>query len=197
MDNPVDLSHHDVLEFEAGSTPPFYLSPGQSPLELIGKWIDRAKDEIYRLAKMGGLAGVKGSREATSGIAYAFEFNETNQALSKKAESLEQAEIEIHRLAAAWMNTEWKGSISYPREFGVDDFLAELQLLTEARTTLTSDTAIKEFEKKVMGKMFSREKQELRDKIQEEIETANPRPIGVLENFGSINPATLFGPSGP
>jgi len=140
---------------------------------------------------------VKGSREATSGIAYAFEFNETNQALSKKAESLEQAEIEIHRLAAAWMNTEWKGSISYPREFGVDDFLAELQLLTEARTTLTSDTAIKEFEKKVMGKMFSREKQELRDKIQEEIETANPRPIGVLENFGSINPATLFGPSGP
>lgn len=179
----VKISHQNVLEYREGSEAPFYLSPGETPLELISGWIERAKDEIYRLAKLGGSTGVEGTREATSGIAYAFEFNETNQSLAKKAESLEQGENEIFRLVAKWYGKEWTGSVSYPREFGVEDFTTDLMLLSEARTTLTSDTAVKELEIKIAMKLFSRASQELRDKIKKEIEAGDPRGLDLLASF--------------
>lgn len=169
-DAATELSHHNVLEYDPGAHPPTYLTPGSSPLDLIGKWIDRAKEEIYRLAHMGGSVGQKSMHHATSGIAYAFEFNETNQALVTKAMNLEQAEIEIHRLICAWVGQDFDGVISYPSEFGVQDFLLELQMLAEARASFTSSTAVKELENKVISKMFALDSAELREKIKEEIE---------------------------
>lgn len=195
-DAPVALSHNNVLEYSSGTNPPQYLTPGESPLKLIKEWIAGAKDEIYRLAKMGGSTGLLGVREATSGIAYAFEFNETNQSLGKKAESQEQTEIETHRLIAKWYGKEWDGEITYAREFGVEDFLAQFQLLSEARMTLTSDTAIKELENKTLAKMFAREKQDLRARIFEEVQKADARGIGLFENFGTT-PAAMTGTSKP
>lgn len=179
------ISHYNVLEFESGAERPEYLTPGTSPLDLISKWIDRGRDEIYRLAKLGGTSGVKTSKEAVSGIAYAYEFNETNQSLSKKAESVEQAEIEIHRLFGKWFRKEFTGNIQYPREFGVDDFIMELQILAEARTTITSETAIREIESRLVRKLFARNEQSLRDKIVREIQAANPKGQDLLAEFSS------------
>jgi hypothetical protein len=171
---PIELSHANVLEYPSGSQhPPSYLVPGATPLELIMKAIEQAKDEIYRLAKLGGDTGLQKARQAASGIAYAFEFNTTNQSLGKKAEAAEQAELEIHRLIAKWMGKEFDGTISYPREFGVEDFLTDLQLLVNARTTFTSETAIKELEKQIATRMFARKPQELRDQITDEIDSAD------------------------
>ena len=185
-DASVLLAHHNVLEYEPGTQPPQYLTPGESPLQLIGSWVERGKDEIYRLAKLGGSTGLQGVREATSGIAYAYEFNETNQSLAKKAKSLEQAETEVFRLFAKWLKVDWDGGVEYPQEFGVEDFVTEFQVLAEARTNFTSDTAVKEVEKKLAEKMFSKEKQTLRKKILDEIEAADPRGPGLLESFANI-----------
>jgi hypothetical protein len=193
-DTPEVLSHHNILEYVPGSKPPEYLVPGETPLKLIGEWIDRAKDEIFRLSKLSGSTGLLGVREATSGIAYAYEFNETNQSLAKKAEGMEQGEIEVHRVVAKWLSKTWDGSVNYPREFGVDDFLQELALLTEARGNLSSETAIKELEKKILAKMFSRENVELRSKIKSEVEKSDPKSIGFAENFNTM-PGSLTGGS--
>jgi len=187
-DTPDILSHHNVLEYTPGSTPPQYLVPGDTPLKLIGEWIDRAKDEIYRLSKLSGSTGLLGVREATSGIAYAYEFNETNQSLAKKAEGMEQGELEVHRMIAKWLSSDWDGTITYPREFGVDDFLQELAMLTESRTTLSSETAVKTLEKKVTAKMFSREPMALRQKIKQEIDDAETQSLGFAENFKTMPP---------
>lgn len=193
-DAPAVLSHSNVLEYAPGASPPQYLQPGSTPLEMIGKWIDRAKDEIYRLAKLGGSTGLLGVREATSGIAYAYEFNETNQSLAKKAESLEQAEVEIHRLVAKWMGKNFDGMITYPKEFGVDDFITEFQILAEARANLTSETALKELEKKLASKLFARDPMDLRAKILEEIKKADLVPIGMSEMFGNVPGAMVREP---
>lgn len=195
LDARVDLSHNNALEFEPGATPPFYLTPGTSPLDLIAKWIECGRDEIYRLAKMGGASGIKGQQSSLSGIAYAYEFNETNQSLARKAESLEQAETEIWRLVAAWMKVGTKDlQITYPKEFGVEDFLTEFQILSEARANLTSETAIKEIEKRVVSKMFAREQQELREKIKREIDSGRGVPSpGIIEAFSQEIPASLYG----
>jgi hypothetical protein len=195
-DRPVEISHYNVIEYAEGADAPAYLTPGETPLKLIWEAVDQARNEIYRLAKLSGSTGLLGVREATSGIAYAFEFNETNQSLCKKAEFLEQAEIEVHRLVGRWLQKEFDGAITYPREFGVDDFLTELQILAEARSTLTSETAIKEVEKKVANKMFAKRKQKLRKKIEEEIDSSEAKPLGVFESFSSVPSAMTGAPGG-
>lgn len=181
------LSHHNVLEYSPGTAKPDYLVPGETPLELIGKWIDRATDQIYRLSKLSGSTGLLGVREATSGIAYAYEFNETNQSLAKKAKGMEQGEVKLHRLFARWLSKEFDGTIAYPSEFGVDDFLQELQVLTESRTTLSSETAIKTVEKKVTAKMFAREPMYVRAKIKKEIDEADVKSFGFAESFEALS----------
>lgn len=187
-DAPLEISHYNVIEYAEGAEPPSYLTPGDTPLKLIWEAIDQGRNEIYRLSKLSGSTGLLGVREATSGIAYAFEFNETNQSLAKKANFAEQCETEVHRLVAKWLNKTFDGSINYPREFGVDDFLVELQILTEARSNFTSETAIKELEKRVAAKMFAKDRQSLREKIAQEIEEAEAKPIGLLESFGQLPP---------
>lgn len=193
-DGPVEISHYNVIEYEEGTDPPSYLTPGDTPLKLIWEAIDQGRNEIYRLSKLSGSTGLLGVREATSGIAYAFEFNETNQSLAQKANFAEQAETDVHRLVAKWLTKDFDGSINYPREFGVDDFLVELQILAEARSNFTSETAIKELEKRVAAKMFSKERQELREKISREIDSAEAKPIGLLESFGQM-PSGMKSPS--
>lgn len=182
-DAAAEMSHHNVLEYASGSHPPAYLIPGTTPLDMVGAWIDRAKDEIYRIAKLGGSVGLQGTRSAASGIAYAFEFNETNQSLSKKAASTEHAEQQIMKLISLWQNSkEFDGRITYPREFGVEDYLSDLNILMAGRNTLTSETAIKELEKKVTNKIFSLEDPELRQKIAKEIDSQKDIPPLTMPN---------------
>jgi hypothetical protein len=187
------LSHHNVLEYGTGAKEPFYLVPGQTPLELIGKWIDRNKDELYRLAKLGGSTGLLGVREATSGIAYAYEFNETNQSLANKAASIEYAEAQIHRLFLKWLQEEFSGTIIYPREFGVDDFMLELNVMTQARTALTTSTGIQTLEKKLCSKLFHGEDAELRKKIEDEVMSNDPKGPSVVEGFHNTPAASTQG----
>ena len=190
-DAATELSHHNVLEYDPGAHPPQYLVPGPSPLELIGKWIDRAKEEIYRLAKMGGSVGQKSMHHATSGIAYAFEFNETNQALVTKSMNLQQAEVQVHQLLAAWMGKTFLGVIEYPVEFGVQDFLLEFQKLAEARASLTSETAVREIEEKLCCQLFALNSAELREKVRQEIEMA-PVVLNINAVQGQDQPMQFF-----
>ena len=185
-DSKVEIGHHNVLEYE-GEQPPQYLQPGENPLKLIMSWIGMAIEEIQRLAKLKGPTGMEDVREATSGIAYAFEFNETNQTLASKAEALEQAEMDIHRLLAKWMGIEFTGKINYPREFGVDDAQMDLQILNLAQQYLSSVTARKEMEKKVSRKLFAKGGTDLRQKIESEIDES-PEDQSLEGIFGMVPP---------
>ena len=170
-DKPIHLSHHNVLLYPPGDNKPEYMSLNETPLKLIIEWMKNGKDEIFRLAKLSGSTGLLGPREATSGIAYAYEFNETNQTLSDKAQGMEQGEREIARLIAKWLGKEkFSGSIEYSDEFGVIDAMMMLTELQKARDNLTSETAIKTLEKKVVSKIFARSPEKLRSEIAEEIE---------------------------
>lgn len=184
-DVAANLSHHNVLEYSPGTNAPQYLTPGSTPLELIGTWIDRGRDEIYRHAKLGGSTGLLGMREATSGIAYAYEFNETNQSLAEKASSMEAGENKVHSLLARWFGEQFTGNVEYPRDFGVDDFLLELEILIKGRTALTSESAIKEMEKRLTSKMFSRKGLDFRKTIEKEIDEAEAIPM-MAGSFDSI-----------
>lgn len=184
-DVAANLSHHNVLEYSPGTNAPTYLTPGSTPLELIGTWMDRGRDEIYRHAKLGGSTGLLGMKEATSGIAYAYEFNETNQSLAEKASSMEAGENRVHSLLARWFGEQFTGNVEYPRDFGVDDFLLELEILIKGRTALTSESAIKEMEKRLTSKMFSRKGLDFRKVVEKEIESAEAIPM-MAGSFDSV-----------
>jgi len=189
-DAPVELTHANVLEYEPGGNAPEYLAPGPTALQLIMEWIDHAKNEIRRLAKLNISTGLGDVRQAQSGIAKAFHFVETNQSLAGKALHLEQAEIKVFNLILKWLDPdlEWDGSVQYPREFGIEDFLTIFQELDAARSSLTSETAIKESEKKVIRKIFARDAQELREKMEAEVEAADAIPVSPLGPMGPIPP---------
>lgn len=187
------ISHHNILEYPAGTqNPPAYLTPGETPLKLVGEWIDRARDEIYRLAKLGGSTGLAASKEATSGIAYAYEFNETNQSLSAKAAKLEEGERKIHNLVAKWLGGNFTGTITYARDFGVDDFFMELDTLMKGRAALTSPTAIKQMEKNLVSKMFARRPMKFRQQLEQEIDSSSVGPL-LDESFESSSPVLVDG----
>lgn len=170
----VSLGNANVLEFPPGTQHvPFYLEPGATPLERIQAWINHGKDEIRRLAKINLSAGLGDVRQASSGIAKAFSFIETNQSLAAKALNMEQVERRVHEVMARYMGGTFEGSIGYPREFGVEDWLMLYQELQQARTTLTSETAIKELEKSFTEKLFSRQPMKLRQKIAREIDASD------------------------
>lgn len=187
-DAPVELTHINVLEYEPGTNMPAYLTPGATPLELISKWIETAKNEIRRLAKLNISTGLGDVRQADSGIAKAFSFLETNQSLAAKATNLEQVETEIHVLLAAWLQESFEGSVTYPRDFGVEDFLVLFQQMEMARGSLTSETAIKEEEKKLIRKLFAKSDLKLRKKMETEIEAADTRMPSVEGAFGMVSP---------
>lgn len=187
-DAPIELTAENVLEYEPGTNQPAYLVPGATPLELISSWIDRAMEEIRRLAKLNISTGVGDVRQASSGISKAFAFLETNQSLVAKALGLEQVETELHVLLARWLDEEFDGSISYPRDFGVEDFLTLFQEMDMARGSLTSETAIKEYEKRLSRKLFAKEEQKLRNKIEREIDEADTKMPSVQSAFGMIPP---------
>jgi hypothetical protein len=191
-DMPVEITNANVLEYEPGTKTPVYLEPGATPLELILKWITEAKNEIRRLAKLNISTGLGDVRQASSGIAKAFSFVETNQSLAGKALNLEQVETRIHILLLKWIEKGFTGSVSYPREFGIEDPLTLLQEMSEARTTLTSETAIKELEKKLVRKLFARDPMSLRKKIEEEIEEADAMP-SMAASFGMVSPISETG----
>jgi hypothetical protein len=71
-----------------------------------------------------------------------------------------------------------------------------MQILSEARANITSETAIRELEKKITAKMFAREPMPLRSTIKEEIEKEDPKGIGVMENFGTV-PSAMTGGTKP
>lgn len=174
-DSTLELSHDNILEYE-GTNPPAFIFPGVTPLELIQKWIQFHIDDILRLAKLKGPTGMSDVREATSGIAYAFEFNETNQTLANNAKSLERVDYEIHRIVAKFFGEEFTGSIAYPRDFGVEDILVLMQGLTIAREALTTETGIKELEKKVVRSVFAKLPTDLRKEIEDEVDEAEAKP---------------------
>jgi len=171
-DAPAQLSHGNVLEYEPGGNKPEYLVPGETALKLIQEWMKEARDEIRRLAKVRPSGGLGDVRQASSGIAHAFQFLETNQSLAAKALGLQQAETRVHRMIARWMGERFDGTITYPSEFGVEDELMLFQGMTLARGSLTSETAIKELEKKVARKLFASDSTMLRQVIEQEIEDA-------------------------
>lgn len=100
---------------------PQYISPPSANAEVYFSHIDRQVSKIFQLAKLegGSVQAPAQSAVQQSGVSKAWDFNQTNSALSKKAGNLEDGETKLWQVFATWLKSEFDGSIEYPHEFSV------------------------------------------------------------------------------
>lgn len=175
MQNPtekkgaVEIGSNNVLLWEGEGQPPFYLAPSSEPGTFMMELIKLCISEIYRLAKLGGDTGVL-AKEAQSGVAYNWEFNQTNRMLSDKADMMERGEIEVHRLWAKYLGTEWQGIIDYPDDFNVESFTDEVKNIIEVKGAVRSPEFKRIMERRMAFRAMAKVPSEQRARVAAEID---------------------------
>jgi hypothetical protein len=121
-----------------GGGQPDYLAPPDGPAKLYMEDIAETVKRLYELANLEFTGGVQ-----QSGVALAFHFQAANDGLGLLAQGCEQTEMEIGRLACAWMGEEPGADLRvvYPRKFAVDDLAARLAEDAESLTLELGPTA--------------------------------------------------------
>lgn len=107
---------------------PAYISPPSSNAEVYFRHIDRQISKMFQIAKLeGGTASFDGQTAVQqSGVSKAWDFNQTNSALSKKASNMEDGEMKLWSMFAKWEGKDFDGSVQYPTEFSVKSLNEDL-----------------------------------------------------------------------
>jgi len=163
----IEIGTNNALLWQ-GNHPPFYLAPASEPSQFILALIERAVQELYRMATLGGETGIQ---QAKSGIAYTWEFNQTNRMLADRADAMERGEIKLHQLWARWYGLEWEGEIDYPDEFNVQPFETEAARILQAKFSVRSPTFRREIEKLYVNRTLPKLPLKTLTQIVTEIET--------------------------
>lgn len=150
------LSVGKGLIYPENANVPQYVAPPEGPANIIMQQIDRQINKMFQLAKLeGGSAHQNEQIRSQSGISKAFDFHQTNSALSKKANNLNDAELKIWDLIARWEGRNgFEGMIEYPDDFSVSDINDDI---TEAFESLKLDIgklAQIEMNKSILKKKF-------------------------------------------
>lgn len=117
----VSLGIKDVIQTtaDAGDVFPRYIAPDASQAQILLNSIDTLIKEIIRTANLQkGIASESG--QVASGIAHAYEFLDTNQALKSMAGFIAGILKEIIVIAGKWVGAEVKPEITFPADFGIE-----------------------------------------------------------------------------
>ncbi len=154
---------------------PQYISPPSANAEVYFKHIDRQVSKIFQLAKLeGGSVQAPEGNPGTvqqSGVSKAWDFNQTNSALSKKAGNLEDGETKLWQIYTKWLDKKFDGSIEYPHEFSVNSLNEDLDEAEKMmRLSLGADFN-KEVKSAIIQKKFPRMNKEDLDAMIEVMKT--------------------------
>jgi hypothetical protein len=169
------------LIYPEGMAAPQYVSPPSANAEVYFGYIDRQVKKMFQIAKLEGGSGGEESDPATqqSGVAKAWDFNQTNSALNLKANNLNDAEIKIWQQFALWEGKEFDGSIQYPQEFSIQSVnqdLDEAEKMLRISLGTEVDNAVKEA---IIKKKFPRMPEE---KIEQMVDSMKAKSVEVKSN---------------
>lgn len=161
------------LLYPEGRNAPEYVSPPADNAQMYFNHIDRQVAKIYQLAKLeGGSAKFEGQDAVEqSGVSKAWDFNETNSALSDKALNLEDAELRIWQQYAIIVGqNKFEGSVQYPNEFSVSSLMEDLNEAEKAARVQLGETFMKEVKKAIHKKKFPRADEKLLVQMEKELD---------------------------
>ena len=169
---------------------PQFISPDASQAFVLMDQIERAIEEIYRLATLSGGSGVE---KDASGVSKAYDFTITNNTLSSKATNMEDAETKALRIWAKWQNIEDPGiAISYPDEFDVIALSEEITNLIEIQTLKISKKFESVMKRKIVDRMAPRLSEDDKKQIEQEIDSASTETPSRFDN----QTGAIFGQTG-
>lgn len=125
------------------SKAPAFIAPPAEQAALLQAELSRLVEEIYRMAGVKSMIGVQASE---SGVAKAYNFEETNKLLADFSQNTEVAEKAIAVLFEKYTGEKLKYTATYPEDFGIVDIASELDNVTKALNLAIGglfDTAIK------------------------------------------------------
>ena len=123
-EDALEIGTSNALGFppEAGHEPKF-IAPAADPANILQASINVLQQECYRMA---GVVNITGVRSEQSGVAKAWDFERTNQALSDFADILENAESRVADLFKRFTGVELDYTVNYPNDFSIADVQTEL-----------------------------------------------------------------------
>jgi hypothetical protein len=174
--NELSVGTSKALLYPENRNAPQYVSPPQVNAQVYFDHIDRQVRKIYQLAKLeGGSAQQVQTATVQSGTSKAWDFNETNSALAKKAAMMEDGEIRIWKMFAAWEGKEFDGKIQYPNEFSTQSIMDDLTELEKEQRLALGSTFELEVKKAIQKKKFPRATEEELEQMADEAEAkGNP-----------------------
>jgi hypothetical protein len=144
------ISEKSVLQFDPDTKdgkPAWLQTPVKPSIESILMWVDRLTEEAYRAANLSGLHESRAKAQAKSGVYLRYQFQQSNSVLSKKADTLIEAEKKIYKFWNMWTGAEKdqqvfeeKVKISRIKEFSIDSLQIELQNMIDSMGSVLSDT---------------------------------------------------------
>lgn len=169
-----EVGPRNILQFDPSepNAKPYWLEAPHSSLSEIREWVRQDINEIYRIAKMGGVKAAEDFQTVKSGVALELEYQQLYSALSEKADNLEQAETNILRLWAKWEGRVFDGVIDYPDDFSVLDLDRDLRnAVTALSADIGSATFKKEVRKKISGMVLTKTDESVLAQINSEIDS--------------------------
>lgn len=148
---------------------PEWLSPPTEPLEFTSKEVDSSVSEIQRLARVEAGFDLR-KRQATSGVAKAFDWLSTSNVLAEKADNFEEGDTKIFQMWQDWQKSPGEVKVDYPDEFDVQTLASAL----DDAMTIQGMNISEEFEKNELKKVVKKAMPKITDeefkKISDEID---------------------------
>jgi hypothetical protein len=163
----------NILQFDPteANAKPYWLEAPHSSLSEIREWIKQDINEIFRIAKLGGVKGTEDFSQPRSGVALQLEQEQLMTTLSEKADNLEHAENLVLDLWALWLDKDFDGMVDYPDEFSIKDLDSELnRAIISLSARVNSETFDKERQKLIASDVLTKADDETKKKINDEIE---------------------------
>ena len=170
-----EVGPRNILQFDPAepNARPFWLEAPHSSLSEIREWVRHDIEEIYRIAKLGGVKASEAS-SAKSGVALELEYQQLYSTLSEKADNVEQAEQRVLELWAKWEGKVFDGRIDYPDDFSIRDIERDLQSVISARgAAVASATFDKELQRRIVRAVLPKTDDATLARIGEEIEAGS------------------------
>ena len=164
---------------DGSSRAPEYISPDPKQAQLILEVVNRIVSEIYHTVGLSSERTNKDnavSKDNSSGVAKAYDFERVNALLTAKADSLEVIENKIVKIVALWCGekideekNEHKRYVLYPDNFDTRGLYDEFDIASRLMLIDAPDALRREQMRALMDKLFPMLKKSVREEIEKEL----------------------------
>lgn len=166
-----------VIEFDPEypeAVPKWLASEVQGPIASMLDWLNRKREEIYRIANTGGITATEITKAAKSGVAMTKEYQLLHAKLADKSRNVIEAKLNVLYLWTLWQGqTDMFKDIEImrPTSFAISDLITDLQGLLLGQEIVNSPTYQMEVQKLTARRTLTNAVDNFQD-IDKEIEGA-------------------------